>query len=459
MLFRKGHIFALFSVIIMAASFLYSCSPVDLDFNPSPAPGRTEEDFDRNPVKEYRNVFIMYSMGFNDLRGYLKEDISDVLASPLMKNRRDVVLVCSHIAEYVNKYPYYFDPEIRVSPTLTKISRNIDGSVQKDTLLVMDENAIAASKDVLSEVLAYVKENFDAETYGILFSSHGSGWVPEGYLSDPEAFDPQTEDDDDWLVPIALRPRKYAPTYHLRRDDEIVVKTMGVHYITLDETTEMEIADLASAFPFKMDYVIFDACYMGGVEVAYELRNVTDRLIFSQTEILGDGMDYKTMTSYLFAEGGPDLEGFSQRYFDYYNSKSGDFRSATISLVDCSKLDALGQLTKEILTKYRSGLNDLQITRDVQRYFRSGNAKSQQWFYDFGEIIEKCGLSDDDLSDFREKLNDAVIYKASTPYFMTYLQIKHHSGLSMYLPFTEKRDYLNNFYKTLEWNKAVSLVP
>ena len=59
MLFRKGHIFALFSVIIMAASFLYSCSPVDLDFNPSPAPGRTEEDFDRNPVKEYRNVFIM----------------------------------------------------------------------------------------------------------------------------------------------------------------------------------------------------------------------------------------------------------------------------------------------------------------------------------------------------------------------------------------------------------------
>lgn len=459
MLWGKKSILSHVTAIIMAVTALYSCSPVDLEFNQVPEPGCTEDDFSRTPVKEYRNVFIMYSMGFNDLRGYLKEDISDVLASSLMKNRRDIVLVCSHISEYANKYPYYFDPEIRVSPTLTKISRNIDGSVQKDTLLVMDENAIAASKDVLSEVLAYVKENFDAETYGILFSSHGSGWVPEGYLSDPEAFDPQTEDDDDWLVPIALRPRKYAPAYHLRRDDEIVVKTMGVHYITLEETTEMEIADLASAFPFKMDYVIFDACYMGGVEVAYQMRNVTDKLIFSQTEILGDGMDYKTITSYLFAEGGPDLQGFSQRYYDYYNSRSGQYRSATISLIDCSKLDALAQMTKELLAKYRSGLEDLQVTRDVQRYYRSGYAKKQQWFYDFGDIVEKCGLSDQDKALFNEKLDDAVIYKAATPVFLSDIKINHHSGLSMYLPFTEKRDYLNNFYKTLEWNKAVSLVP
>ena len=41
---------------------------------------------------------------------------------------------------------------------------------------------------------------------------------------------------------------------------------------------------------------------------------------------------------------------------------------------------------------------------------------------------------------------------------MNNLTINTHSGLSMYLPFTTGRDYLNNFYKSLEWNKATGLI-
>jgi hypothetical protein len=451
MQFWKGHIFSLLTVFTLTVPFLYSCSPVDLEFIPNPEPGHTEDEFVRTPVSEYRNVFLLYSMGYNDLRGYLTEDINDVLGSQLMKNRRDIVLVCSHITEYASIHPYYFDPEKPVSPTLTKISREADGSIRKDTLLVMDPKSQMTSKDFLKDILTYTKENFDAENYGLLMSSHASGWVPEGYLSDPSAFEN--------LTPIGRRSRRYAPAYHLRKEGEPVVKTMGVHYLSFSETTEMEITDLADAFPFKMDYIIFDACYMGGIEVAYQLRNVTDRMIFSQTEILGDGMDYKNMTKYLFAEGGPDLEGFCQGYYDYYNSKSGWNRSATISLIDCSRLDALAQTTNEIISKYRDGLNTLQSTRDVQRYYRSSYESRQKWFYDFGDIIKKCGLSEDDLSAFDAKLNDAVIYKAATPWFISDIQIKQHSGFSMYLPFKENRDYLNNFYKTLEWNKAVNLIP
>ena len=119
----------------------------------------------------------------------------------------------------------------------------------------------------------------------------------------------------------------------------------------------------------------------------------------------------------------------------------------------------MAQTTNEIISKYRDGLNTLQSTRDVQRYYRSSYESRQKWFYDFGDIIKKCGLSEDDLSAFDAKLNDAVIYKAATPWFISDIQIKQHSGFSMYLPFKENRDYLNNFYKTLEWNKAVNLIP
>ena len=197
---------------------------------------------------------------------------------------------------------------------------------------------------------------------------------------------------------------------------------------------------------------------MGGIEVAYELRNVTDKLIFSQTEILGDGMDYQTMASYIFASQGPDLRGFCERYFDYYNSKSGQYRSATISMIDCSKLEPLAQSAKDIFARYRTALTRVESNRNVQKYYRSSYSHTQQWFYDFGDIIEKCSPSKEDLDTFNSRLEEAVIYKAATPNFMSSFKIEHHSGLSMYLPIAINREYLNNFYKTLEWNKATSLV-
>lgn len=456
--YNRGYVSSLLSVFVLTVLFLYSCSPVDLEFDPSPEAPDTEEETVRIPVKPYRNVFVLYSMGFNDLASYLKDDIKDLLNSPLMKGGRDVVLAFSHIAKPTGRYPY-FSLEIPTKPTLTKIYRGMDGSVQTDTLLVMDDSVVAASKEILTEVLSYAKENFDAETFGILFSSHASGWLPAGYLGHPDVFDPQDEDEDeDELIPIAIQQRKRIPSFSPCSDDEIRVKTLGVHYHTMETTSEMEITDLAAAFPFKMDYVIFDACYMGGIEVAYELRNVTDKVMFSQTEILADGMDYKSVASYVFAEDGPDLEGFCQRYYDHYNSQSGSYRSGTISLIDCNMLEPLAQTTRDLFDKHRAGLALLEQTREVQKYYRG---TFQRWFYDFGDIIEKCGISEQERIQFNEKLDDAVIFKAATPFFMNGFngfKIEHHSGLSMYLPFIENRPYLHGYYKTLEWNKATGLI-
>ena len=451
MIYMKGHIISLLTVLAMAAAALYSCSPVEMDFNLEPEKGRSDDDIIRIQVKEYKNVFLVYSMGFNDLRSYLKEDIEDLLSNPLMDNRRDVLLIFSHLANHYpdERYPRFSEP---TSPILTKVYRNNNGQIQKDTLLVMPKTTIAADKSTLNNILEYTKENFPAETYGILLSSHGSGWVPAGYLNNPNKFDPQSYAGE---TPLGARLQKQAtPSYNMGREGDIDVKSMGVHNITISELLEMDITDIADSFAFKMDYIIFDACYMGGIEVAYELRNVTDNIIFSQTEILGDGMDYKTMISYLMHPDGPALEGFCQRYFDYYNSKSGQLRSATISLIDCSKLEDLADVSRNIFEKYRRELTALQGVRNVQGYYRN----DQKWFYDFGDIVEKCTPSQEDLALFNEALSSAVLYKASTPSFLSSFNIKHHSGLSMYLPFTIKRKYLNNFYKTLEWNIDTGLI-
>ena len=461
MFMMKLHILIRRALVLPAVALLFACSPVDLGFTDMPSPGRTEDTHTRTQ-SSYRNVFLVYSMGFNDLTTDLAEDIRDLIKKPALTDKRDVLLILSHSAKsYPREYWPRFD-ELQ-EPTLTRISLDPEGNVVKDTLMVMPKTTVIADTDVLRDILEYTKEAFDAERYGILLSSHGTGWAPSGYLNNPDRFDPPAEDDDDDddFIISYMSGRRERPVYNMGRPGEIPVKSMGVHFVTTTTTIEMDIQDLAKAFPFKMDYIIFDACFMGGVEVAYELRDVTDWLIASQTEIRGEGMEYETMTSYLFAPGGPDLEGFCKRYFEYYDAMSGTFRSATISLLDCSKLETLADVSKDMFNKYRDGLNALQKTRNVQQYYRNNsNAKNHKLFYDFTDIIEKTGISDEDRAEFDRIMDEVVIYKAATPnFFSNELKIERHSGLSMYLPYDEGKDYLNNFYKSLEWNKAVKLIP
>ena len=327
--------------------------------------------------------------------------------------------------------------------------------------MTMSESKIATTPEVLNEVLSYIFENFHAESYGLLMSSHGFGWLPPEYSTKSYTLETQygkTDTDYDSGQP---QKRALDSPIEYHRPEGPRTKGMGVHNYNSHDYTEINIADLAKSIPFKLDYIIFDACFMGCIEVAYELRNIANKIVASQTEILADGMDYPSMCRYIFANEGPDLKGLCQRYYEYYNLQSGWNKSATISLVDCSKLETLAQQTKSIINLHKDGLTNAQNNRNkIQRYFQYSHRSAHQWFYDFEEIIKYYEPSDEELNAFKSSLMDAVIYKASTAYFVSHseLSINHHSGLSMYLPYATGRDYLNDFYKTLEWNKVTGLV-
>ena len=209
----------------------------------------------------------------------------------------------------------------------------------------------------------------------------------------------------------------------------------------------------------KLDFIIFDACFMGGIEVAYELRNVCDRIVASQTEVIAEGMDYITMTSYLMKGSGPDLEGFCRNYFDYYNNHQQVlYRSATISLTDTRKLDQLADACRDVFESRRSEIAALEGKNLVQPYFQKTYTSLHGWFFDLESVIINSGASQEQLAKVKDALDQCIIYKAATEtFFTTQIEIKHHCGLSMYLPY-KKKTYLNNFYKSLEWNKATGLV-
>ena len=406
---------------------------------------------------------IMMSFGFNNLSSYLARDIEDLESGYIPGNGGgdDLLFVFSH-----NTSGSY---AAKTSPVLYRLYRDHGGSVIKEELLRLDEGSLPNTKENISLILNYIKEKYAPVSCGVLMSSHGTGWVPPGYCTNPKNYENGSSGASSGSGSYEWSARRrmglggdglpipgiveYNPV-----GGEIPVKSFGAT-VTDDkgkEAYETDIRELAEGIPYKLDYLIFDACFMGCAEVAWELRDKCRFLVFSQTEILADGMGYTTMLSHLLGSGGADLLSVCRDFFEYYDSRTGINRSATISLVDCSALPELAAVCKGIFTAH--GISTETCDSGLlQQYFRNAYKSQHGWFYDLRSIAEAAGATEAELQTLDGALGKCMIYKAATPYFMNDFQIRTHCGLSMYLPYPE-RTYLNNYYKTLAWNEETGLV-
>lgn len=394
---------------------------------------------------ERRNVALLYSAGFNSLSSYLTEDIEELKSGYVPSGGRtdNVLLVFSKLP---TAYGHY---EEQTAPALFRLYKDSKGGVISDTLKVWPVGTRAVDPAIVTDVLNFIRESFPANGYGMIFSSHASGWMPEGYYSDPDAF----EDGDDFWG----RPRKYCYREIQSEDGLPEVKSVGQEYAKgKSESYEIDIEDFAAAIPYKLDYLILDACLMGGVEVAYALRDKASLVAFSQTEILAQGLAYKFVGECLVKSSTPYVEYVCEDYFDQYEAMTGSYRSATISLINTDAMDDLAEVCARLFEKYRDEIASLDYKK-VQCFGRYMAGWDRHWFFDLRDILVKAGASDEDLADLDEVLDDAVLYEAHTPSFLS-LKIDTDCGLSMYLPVAGS-EYLDEFYKSsISWNDAVALV-
>lgn len=443
----------LFRIVLAAVMlpFAVSCADWkdDLEIiadSPAGNPGERSEN------EETRKVLLLYSAGFNSLTSYLKEDIEDLKKGWLPESRRpdDVVLVYSHFPE---KYGAYSKP---TSPTLVRLYRERDTTVRADTLVVYPESTISASARQLKEVLSYVKDTFSARSYGLIFSSHATGYLPAGYYQKANQYQ-----FDEFSTGARRRrhagfPLSAVPYEEPELDPSMpLTKSIGQDQVGTSGSYlsyEIELPDFAEAIPMHLDYILFDACLMGGVEVAYELREKTDLIGFSQTEVLAEGFDYRQLTTHLLQNEVPDPGKVCEDFFVQYDIQSGVYRSATISLVDCTRLDDLADACSDLFETYREQIRSLD-SEGVQQFFRS----SYHWFYDLESILTKAGATETELNGLHKALDKCMIYKAHTPEFMSAFDIHTYCGLSMYLP-SQGSAELDRFYETLRWNQSTGLV-
>lgn len=282
----------------------------------------------------------------------------------------------------------------RKSPYLLEITPGF-GNIVKTYPEINSANA-----SQMREVLNDIVDLYPAQSYGLVLWSHGTSWLPSNTQ----------------------------------------LRSFG-----RDHGSEMNIPDLSKALPVHFDFILFDACLMGAVEVVYELKDKTDIIIASPMEIIYKGFPYDRVIPEL-VKSAIDYKSVARHYFDYYDNMQGAYRSATISVIETRHLRELAHQMKQLIENNIMGIHPFDRTA-VQRM----DTYEERYCFDLADFVTAL-LPEIDKSQFMDMLGKAVVYKAYTPMFLSEHEVNAYCGLSCYIPHPSRED-LNDYYKALQWYK------
>lgn len=363
-------------------------------------------------IEEKEKTVLIYMVANNNLYQNAINNFSDITKSDIPDN--GYLLVYYHL---YNK-----------SPFLLNVHKQ-DQTVIVDTVYRFPADINSAKTSSLISAMNITKTMFPAKKYGLILWSHGTGWLPKAYYSNG-------------AFPGSKVER--SASYYYDRFAHLV-KSFGS-----ENGEEIEIIDLAKAIPYKQEFIIFDACLMGCIEVAYEFKEKTDYLIASPAEILTSGFPYSKIIKHLFKTDA-DVVAAAQEYHNYYNSQSGYLKSSTISVTKSSELDSLALYANKIFEKDRANIQNVNLD-NIQPYFRI----NKHWFYDLNDFLSQLSTDNSNLAKFKEAMDKAIIYKATTNQMID-LPIVRFSGTSTYIP-KPANEELDKFYSNFAWNKACGMI-
>ncbi len=378
------------------------------------------------PEDEKVRSVLLYISANNNLYSYAEECIQDLQKGyvPQYRDKSKILLVFFHIPGK--------------TPTLSRYSCNKDGVVICETICIYEQEMNSAEISSFSRVVADAERTYPATERGLILWSHATGWLPEGYYSNP------LDIAGDMLSQPIEDPYRFLVKSNA---DKPLRKSFGS-----DSNSEMEITELAAALPHTYEFILFDCCLMGGIEVAYEFKDKCEYMLFSPTEILADGFPYNKIFNPIFNIENREeaLTKVCLDFFAIYDAQTGIYRSATVSMVKSSALEDLARVCASI---YRNNQDSILAMDEfpLQIYYRY----DKKWYYDFEDIVSRIATPEQYL-EFKTALDRTIVYKAATDIFLN-IEIERYSGLSTYLP-RARYKVLNDFYKTLKWNMATGYV-
>jgi len=356
---------------------------------------------------------LAYIIAENSLYRFAKDDIDEMMQG------------ITNMPDNNNMLVYVDDLK---NPRILRLYKN-GTTACCDTVYQYNENKVSTDPAVFEKVLDYVIDNYPAQNYGLVMWSHGDGWLPATIKIDTRMIGIDNGSDT-----------------------------------SSDTGPEMDITDMASVLSdcianktkTKFDFILFDACFMQGVEVAYQLRNCANYIIGSPTEIPGPGAPYHKMIIPFFARTF-DASSMVDAYYSYYINNT-DY-GAAMSAFKCSELENFASATATALKT----INNFTFSNYDVFYYCSDPSSSLPYYYDINSFMKKM-LTDVNYTTWKKALDAAIPYKETTPWvFSTGIGIHGgkwtidtniYCGASFYLPKNTNKSSWNTFFKTLDWYNA-----
>lgn len=286
---------------------------------------------------------------------------------------------------------------------------------------------VSETKEVFAEV--FQNPQYRADSYGLVYWSHGEGWLP----------------------------------YPLRVGTRWVGQDIGDG--TDHRMNISEFAEILSTAP-HFDFILFDACFMQSIEAAYELRSYTDYFIGSPTEIPGPGAPYDEVVPAMFVAENVAVsvatayyEPYASRYIPNAVVTNWDWTGGvSVSVLRTDRLEQLAQATKYAMTESVDNVWLRSIVFDYDNCKKNSlYGRSHVGYYDFAGMMERVA-TDAAYGEWRKAFAGALVYWATTAEnYSSYVgrfSMEGATGVSCYIPSAQNTP-TDNAYRSTGWYESV----
>ena len=389
-------LFTLFICSISLAMTFTSCS---------------EEAFDTDSVNK-QTILVFYpwtgSKSYTGLLGYLQNNIDSICDGIIDRKGLNNSRVLVFLSDKYNHSTLY---DLQYNATTKSVDR---------VPLKEYEGASYASAEGIADILNEVKTQASALNYALIVGVHGCGWT---YASDWSRY-------PYYARPSVTRPRDNNFSGILFGPDSNAPLTRFFGSVSLAENA-MDISTLAEGIResgLKMQYILFDACYMSNIETAYELKDVTNYMIASGSEIMAAGLPYRSMWSYLNSAT-PNYSGIVSTSVNFYKNSSAPF--CNLAAIDCRQVEKLASVMKEINAQYQLSAS---VSLDSIQHL---DGFRPNLFYDLETYVDSLHPSGYLLDQFKSQLKLTIKASDHTDeaytciYSSDSFKIKNYCGITI----------------------------
>ena len=389
-------LFTLFICSISLAMTFTSCS---------------EEAFDTDSVNK-QTILVFYpwtgDKSSTGLLGYLQNNIDSICDGIIDRKGLNNSRVLVFLSDKYNHSTLY---DLQYNATTKSVDR---------VPLKEYEGASYASAEGIADILNEVKTQANALNYALIVGVHGCGWT---YASDWSRY-------PYYARPSVTRPRDNNFSGIQFGPDPNAPLTRFFGSVSLAENA-MDISTLAEGIResgLKMQYILFDACYMSNIETAYELKDVTNYMIASGSEIMAAGLPYRSMWSYLNSST-PNYSGIVSTSVNFYKNSSAPF--CNLAAIDCRQVEKLAGVMKDINAEYQLSAS---VSLDSIQHL---DGFRPNLFYDLETYVDSLHPSGYLLDQFKSQLKLTIKASDHTDeaytciYSSDSFKIKNYCGITI----------------------------